>query len=79
MARDAAWQTRVLPDDVPDGEIAALVAAGNKLFAAGSNGSLTVLSADDGRRLSNSLTSRTSRLGSNARTPLFPTLGPTNQ
>ncbi len=51
MASGAVWQVRATPDDAPKSEIVALVAAGDKLFAARSEGGLTVLSADDGARL----------------------------
>ncbi len=51
MASNAAWQVDVFPEVEPKNAIAALVATADKLFVAGREGGLTVLSAADGNRL----------------------------
>ncbi|MFO7902352.1 MAG: PQQ-binding-like beta-propeller repeat protein [Planctomycetota bacterium] len=51
MAREAAWQVRVPPKQASQSEIVALLAAADTLFVAGSEGGLTMVSAEDGSRL----------------------------
>jgi len=51
LAQKAAWTLPLFPDSEPKQQVAAMILARDRLFIAGSQGGLAVLSANDGQRL----------------------------